>query len=134
MDPQPGPSELRRRLRAARTRELAAATPEGSVGLPPADEHRVSLTQVHDNVLAVLARIDGAEDGMRPVLRAWAYDPARRGAHLLGDAHAESATLLADEPQPTVTWPVSLGPPTTQALGDLSDEDSAGSQTIPLPP
>ncbi len=133
--PPPAPIDWRQRLRETRRRELAPSEPSGR-GLPTPDEHRVSLTQVHDSVLGVLARIDAAEDAMRSVLRAWAQDPARGGAHLLGGA-SEAPAAAPDETPPTVTWPASPA-----ADPDLAHtirmphaaSDSTEGPTIPLDP
>ncbi len=100
MGPLPHPDDWAQRLRAARRQELAhgaSVAPSTSNG----DDHRISLTVVHDSVLATLARIDAAEDAMRTVLRAWSQDPARGGAHLLG-SEPEGATRIPGDEPPTL--------------------------------
>lgn len=105
MNPPPGPDpDLLHRLRAVRRQELAStALPHSHSG---AEEHRASLTQVHDEVRTVLNRIDAAEAAMRTVLQAWDSDPARGGAHLLEQEGEEPPALHETLTIPTAEWPV----------------------------
>jgi hypothetical protein len=99
MDPLPYPADWAQRLREARRRELTRGASSAPAG-PTEDDHRVSLTVVHDSVLATLAKIDAAEDAMRSVLRAWYQDPARGGAHLLVPER-EGVTRAHEDEAPT---------------------------------
>ena len=110
MNLPPDPALLQR-LRAARRAELAQATPPAPLGGAGLDEHKAALTQVHDDVRTVLVRIDAAEAAMRPVLQAWATDPARGGAHLLA-RDASDVTDGGSAPDtvpalPTTPWAAS---------------------------
>ena len=89
--------DLLQHLRSLRQRELVGSSKPGAMGALGDDDHRASLTQVHDDLRTVLGRIDAAEAGMRAVLHAWALDPARGGAHLL-DAEGDSADDLHETP------------------------------------
>jgi hypothetical protein len=99
MGPLPHLDGWAQRLRAARRQELAHGA-SGAPSAPNGDDHRISLTVVHDSVLATLAKIDAAEDAMRSVLRAWSQDPARGGAHLLG-SEPEGPTSIPGSEAPT---------------------------------
>lgn len=117
MNPPLGPDpDLLHRLRAVRRQELAStarqALPKPTEG---PEEHRASLTQVHDDVRTVLNRIDAAEAAMRPVLHAWAQDPARGGAHLLVHEGEEPPGLQETLTMPTAEWP---SPPQDELLPD----------------
>jgi len=101
----PPDSTLLLRLRAARREELAQTLPASLPDGLGADEHRVSLTRVHDDVSTVLVRIDAAEAAMRPVLRAWAQDPARGGAHLLPPEGDAAGLAHGVPPTATSPWP-----------------------------
>lgn len=104
----PHHAALLQRLRAARRAELEQGLPHTvAAGLEP-EEHRSSLTQVHDEVRTVLVRIDAAEAAMRPILQLWASDPARGGAHLLApDDEAWGTAADSALPGPTTPWPAS---------------------------
>lgn len=115
-------------LRAARRRELDALFQDGwptaARGESPMEQPLASAARVHDDATAVLARIDAAEQSMRPVLQAWARDPARRGAHLLqtgrDDHDSEPERHPAFDPTSEPTIPAGSQAP------DLPD-------TIPAP-
>ena len=94
------------RLREVRRAELERSLPAGPSAGADADEHRSSLTQVHDDVRSELVRIDAAEAAMRPVLQAWSRDPARGGAHLLAqEGHEDDPASTAVFAQATAPWP-----------------------------
>lgn len=123
MDPLPDHADWALRLRAARRQELTLGVSSAPT-VPTGDDHRISLTVVHDSVLATLAKIDAAEDAMRSVLRVWSQDPARGGAHLLGPER-DGATRVREDDAPT------LGTAETMATGTPTAAFEHPSDTLP---